>query len=99
MLVGKQGIVKDLMGLSFVLGAVGSLVTAYWRKMKSTKISGPRRSGRLGFKLRQDLITVHYRWTAVAALLAHALVSCNRVLEGRARTSSAGTLFTLHCTV
>ena len=25
----------------------------------STKISGPRRSGRLGFKLRQDLITVH----------------------------------------
>ena len=23
MLVGKQGIVKDLMGLSFVLGAVG----------------------------------------------------------------------------
>jgi len=32
MLVGKQGTVKDLMGLSFVLGAVGSLVTGtYWR--------------------------------------------------------------------
>jgi len=57
MLVGKQGIVKDLMGLSFVLGAIGSLVTGtYWR---NTKISGPKRSGRLGFKLRQDLITVH----------------------------------------
>ena len=60
MLVGKQGIVKDLMGLSFVLGAVGvvgdNVLLAKHRR--STKISGPRRSGRLGFKLRQDLITI-----------------------------------------
>jgi len=46
MLVGKQGIVKDLMGLSFVLGAVkvvgDNVLLAKHRQ--STKISGPRRS-------------------------------------------------------
>ena len=76
MLVGKQGIVKHLMGLSFVLGAVGSLVTAYWRKMKSTKISGPRRSGRLGFKLRQDLITIHLSLDRLASKVTYLVDTC-----------------------